>query len=161
MNIILFISFIVIAATGIVKREEVILSIRSGSMILKIGVFTLITGIIILIAGGILGFGEIEIMNQIISICFLVTFLCLTVGVFKFISLTSFSFNRKIGIFSLITGFAFALMTQILPFFYTYAAVTYLFYIVAVCSLIVEVYKFIFGSPVLMKGKLREPSQKE
>ena len=160
MGIILFISFIVIVAIGIAKREEVILSIRSGSIILKIGIFTLITGIIILLSGNILGFGELPIINQIISICFLITFLCLIIGIFKFISLTSFSFNRKIGLFSLITGFAFALMSQNVPFFYAYNAVTYIFYIVAVCSLIVEIYKFIFGSSS-KEDKLSKFSPKE
>jgi hypothetical protein len=154
MGIILVISFIVIVAVGIANREEVILSIRSGSTNLKIGIFTLITGIIILLSGKILGFGELPIFNQIISICFLITFLCLIIGIFKFISLTSFSFNRKIGIFSLITGFAFAFMVRYFPFFYTllpvnfsYGMITFVFYIVAVFSLIVEVYKFIFSSP--------------
>ncbi|QPC47507.1 hypothetical protein [Mangrovibacillus cuniculi] len=160
MGIILFISFIIIVALGITNREEVMISVRSSSTIFKIGVFTLVTGIIFLISGGILGFGELSIINSIISICFLVTLLCLMIGILKFISLTSFSFNRKVGIFSLITGFVFAVMSQNVPFFSPYYSITYIFYIVAVLSLIVDVYKFIFGTSS-QQDKISEVSTRE
>lgn len=151
MGVILLISFILIVAIGLTNRKEVIESIQSGSTNLKIGVFTLITGIILLLSGKVLGFGHLVVINQIIAVCFLITFLTLMIGIFKFIRLTSFTFNRKVGIFSLVTGFAFGLMVRYFPFFYTtlpvnfsYEMVTIAFYLVAVFCLIVEVYKFIF-----------------
>lgn len=158
MGIILFISFIAIVAVGITNREEVIESIRSGSINLKIGVFTFITGMIIHVSGTIIGFGELYILNQIVGICFLITFLCLLIGIYKFISLTSFSYNRKIGIFSLIAGFTFTSMMKMFPFFYVifpenfrYDMITFVLYLVVVVCLILEVYRFIFGSS-LKKG---------
>ncbi len=159
MGIILFISFIAIVAVGIANRDEAIESIRSGSINLKIGVFTFITGMIIHVSGTFIGFGELHILNQIVGICFLITFLCLIIGIYKFISLTSFSFNRKIGIFSLIAGFAFTSMMKMFPFFYVifpenfrYDMITFILYLVVVLCLIFEVYQFIFGSSKGAKG---------
>lgn len=153
MEFILIVSFIFIAAVGISNHEQVIRSIRSGSINLRIGIFTLIVGIILIFSGKILGFEKLSLINDIISICFLITFLCLIIGIFKFIRLTPFSFNRKMGIFCLIVGFTlaftgnyFSILTTLIASRAHFQMITSAFYIVAVLSLIVEVFKFIFGS---------------
>ena len=151
MGILLLISLIVIVAIGLTNRKEVLLSIRSGPLVLKIGVFSLVTGIIFHVFGTILGLNELGIINQIISICYMVTFLCLILGVLKFIRLTSFSLNRKVGIFCLITGFAFSVVFEYLPFLesillgnFNYKIITFIFYFTAVFTLVIEVYNLIF-----------------
>jgi hypothetical protein len=155
MQFLLIISLIAIVVIGITNYKDIVPNVRAGSINLKIGVFTLIVGIIILASSSIAGFGEMILMKQISAVCFLIPFLSIIVAIVKFVSKTSYTFNRKLMVFALITGFTYTIINEYFPFFnvlmpneFNFKIVTFVLYIIVVACLIIEVYRLIFKSQV-------------
>ncbi len=155
MQFVLGVSFLIILVILIKNSAVTLKSLHSASLVMKIGVFTLIAGWIIHFSGSIIGFSELIILRQIIALLFLVTFLCVVIGILSFLKNTNFSFNRKVGFFSLTVGFLSTLfinyvpvVTTLIPIEFDYRIIGITFYVLFVSTLLIELYRFIFRNSV-------------
>ena len=151
MQIILAISFIAILVVLLKNSRLTLNSIQSASLVMKIGIFTLVAGWVISLSGNLIGFGDFLALQQAVSILYLITFVCVIIGIVSFLMSTQFSINRKIGFFSLVVGFLSTLfvsyipvITTIIPSEFDPRIVGLAFYVVFVMTLLIELYQFIF-----------------
>lgn len=155
MSFLLGVSLIAIIIVMIKHHHELIPQLRAGSLNLKIGIFSLVVGWIINISSKMTGFNELLVVNQINSAFFLLAFICLIIGVTKFINRLPLNFNRRLMVFTLILAFAytivneqFSFLSYLIPTTFNYSLISFFLYIVVVCCLIIEVYHFIFTGKV-------------
>lgn len=151
MSFLLGVSLIAIIVIMIKHHHEFLPQLRAGSFNLKLGVFSLLVGWIIHVSSAMTGFNELLLVNQIESAFFLLSFVCLIIGVTKFINRLPLNFNRRLMIFTLILAFAytivneqFSFLSYLIPAEFNYSFISLALYIVVVCCLIIEVYQFIF-----------------
>ncbi|MGE6492213.1 hypothetical protein ACQKD4_10955 [Exiguobacterium sp. NPDC077395] len=151
MQFVLGVSFLIIVVILIKNSAVTLKSLHSASLVMKTGVFTLMAGLIIQFSGSIIGFAELLILKQIIGLLFLITFLCVVIGILSFLKNTNFSLNRKVGFFSLTVGFLSTLfinyvpvITTLIPVEFDYRIIGITFYVLFVSTLLIELYKFIF-----------------